>query len=55
MQKIIGAKSSDAVITKAWSGKNNRILKSRWTEAWTEPGAPETPSSPTRWTASAVS
>ena len=41
-QKIIAAKSTDARITKAWSGKNNRILASRWTEAWTEPGAPET-------------
>jgi NAD(P)H-dependent flavin oxidoreductase YrpB (nitropropane dioxygenase family) len=41
-QKIIGATSADAVITKAWSGKNNRILRSRWTDAWTRRDAPET-------------
>lgn len=40
--KILSARSSDAVVTKAWSGKNNRILKSNWTEAWTAPDAPET-------------
>lgn len=40
--KILDASSADAVITKAWSGKNNRILRSRWTDAWTEPDAPET-------------
>lgn len=41
-QKILAASSSDARITKAWSGKNNRILSSKWTEAWTAPDAPET-------------
>jgi NAD(P)H-dependent flavin oxidoreductase YrpB (nitropropane dioxygenase family) len=40
-EKILRSSSSDAVITKAWSGKNNRILKSRWTEAWTKPDAPD--------------
>jgi NAD(P)H-dependent flavin oxidoreductase YrpB (nitropropane dioxygenase family) len=41
-QKILTASSADAVITKAWSGKNNRILRSRWTDAWTSKDAPET-------------
>jgi len=40
-QKIIDSGSSDAVITKAWSGKNNRILRSNWTDAWTKRDAPE--------------
>ena len=41
-RKILAASSSDARVTKAWSGKNNRILASKWTEAWTTPDAPET-------------
>lgn len=40
-EKILRSSSADAVITKAWSGKNNRILKSRWTEAWAKPDAPD--------------
>ena len=40
-QKIVEASSADAMITKAWSGKNNRILRSRWTEAWTRRDAPD--------------
>ena len=39
-ERLLAAKSSDAILSKVWSGKNCRILRSKWTEAWDEPGAP---------------
>jgi NAD(P)H-dependent flavin oxidoreductase YrpB (nitropropane dioxygenase family) len=41
-QRILAAASSDAVVSKSWSGKNNRVLKSKWTEAWSARDAPDT-------------
>jgi len=42
LERLLAARSSDAILSKVWSGKNCRILRSGWTEAWEEPGAPET-------------
>lgn len=41
-ERLLAAQSSDAILSKVWSGKNCRILRSKWTEAWEEPGAPKT-------------
>ena len=41
-RRLLDANSDDAVLSKVWSGKNCRILRSRFTEAWEEPGAPST-------------
>ncbi len=35
------ATSSDTVRTRVYTGKPARLLKTRWTEAWAEEGAPE--------------
>ncbi len=35
------ATSSDTVRTRAYTGKPARLLKTKWTEAWAEDGAPE--------------
>jgi NAD(P)H-dependent flavin oxidoreductase YrpB (nitropropane dioxygenase family) len=40
-RKILAARSQDAVITRAYSGKPSRVLKSGWTEAWAAAGAPD--------------
>lgn len=40
-QKFIAAKSQDAIQQKFTTGKPLRSLKSKWTEAWSMPGAPE--------------
>lgn len=39
--KLLVAESSDTVITRASSGKPQRQLRSRWSEEWSSPGAPE--------------
>jgi NAD(P)H-dependent flavin oxidoreductase YrpB (nitropropane dioxygenase family) len=39
-ERLLAAKSGDAILSKVWSGKNCRILRSKWTEAWDETGAP---------------
>lgn len=36
------ATSSDTVRTRIYTGKPARLLKSKWTEAWNEEGAPDT-------------
>ena len=41
-QRLLKATSDDAILSKVWSGKNCRILRSKFTEAWDEPGAPPT-------------
>ncbi|HTY55758.1 MAG TPA: nitronate monooxygenase [Candidatus Binataceae bacterium] len=41
-ERLLKAKSEDAILSKVWSGKNCRILRSKFTEAWDEPGAPAT-------------
>jgi len=40
-EKLLAAESTDAVLTKAYTGKNCRILRSEWTDAWDQPGAPK--------------
>jgi NAD(P)H-dependent flavin oxidoreductase YrpB (nitropropane dioxygenase family) len=38
---LLAATSSDTVRSRVYSGKPARLLKNRWTGAWSEPGAPE--------------
>lgn len=38
---LLAASSADTVRTRIYSGKMARLVKSRWTEAWAESGAPE--------------
>ncbi len=38
---LLSATSSDTVRSRIYSGKPARLLKNRWTQAWTEPGAPD--------------
>jgi NAD(P)H-dependent flavin oxidoreductase YrpB (nitropropane dioxygenase family) len=38
---LLRATSSDTVRSRIYSGKPARLLRSRWTEAWSEPDAPE--------------
>ncbi|UJW28202.1 nitronate monooxygenase family protein [Saccharothrix sp. AJ9571] len=38
---LVAAKSSDTVRTRIYTGKPARLLKTRWTEAWTAPDAPD--------------
>ncbi|SEP35505.1 NAD(P)H-dependent flavin oxidoreductase [Amycolatopsis saalfeldensis] len=40
-QALVGATSADTVRTRIYTGKPARLLKTRWTEAWTAPDAPE--------------
>ncbi|SNR86089.1 NAD(P)H-dependent flavin oxidoreductase YrpB, nitropropane dioxygenase family [Haloechinothrix alba] len=40
-QALLGASSADTVRTRIFSGKPARLLKTRWTEAWSAPGAPD--------------
>ena len=40
-QALLAAGSSDTVRTRVYTGKPARLLKTRWTEAWAQPGAPE--------------
>ncbi|SES34062.1 NAD(P)H-dependent flavin oxidoreductase YrpB, nitropropane dioxygenase family [Lentzea xinjiangensis] len=40
-QALLAASSSDTVRTRIYTGKPARLLRTRWTEAWSEPGAPE--------------
>jgi NAD(P)H-dependent flavin oxidoreductase YrpB (nitropropane dioxygenase family) len=39
-QRLFAAGAEDAVQRKSFSGKSCRILKSKFTEAWEQPGAP---------------
>jgi NAD(P)H-dependent flavin oxidoreductase YrpB (nitropropane dioxygenase family) len=39
-EALLAATSSDTVRSRIYSGKPARLLKNRWTQAWTEPGAP---------------
>jgi NAD(P)H-dependent flavin oxidoreductase YrpB (nitropropane dioxygenase family) len=38
--RIFAAQSRDAVVTKAFTGKNGRVLRSRYTDAWEQKDAP---------------
>jgi NAD(P)H-dependent flavin oxidoreductase YrpB (nitropropane dioxygenase family) len=38
---LVRAGSDDTVRSRVYTGKPARLLKNRWTRAWTEPGAPE--------------
>lgn len=38
---LLGATSSDTVRSRIYSGKPARLLKTRWTDAWAEPDAPQ--------------
>jgi NAD(P)H-dependent flavin oxidoreductase YrpB (nitropropane dioxygenase family) len=38
---LVAAGSDQTVRSRVYSGKPARLLKSRWTDAWAEPGAPE--------------
>ncbi len=38
---FLRASSSDTVRTRVYTGKPARLLKTKWTEAWSEEGAPE--------------
>ncbi|KSZ56939.1 monooxygenase [Rhodococcus pyridinivorans KG-16] len=38
---LLGASSSDTVRSRIYSGKPARLLKTKWTEAWSKPDAPE--------------
>ncbi len=38
---LVAATSSDTVRTRIFSGKPARLLKTRWTQAWEKPDAPE--------------
>ncbi|HEU5007774.1 MAG TPA: nitronate monooxygenase family protein [Jatrophihabitantaceae bacterium] len=40
-QALVAAGSDQTVRARVYSGKPARLLKSRWTDAWAEPGAPE--------------
>jgi NAD(P)H-dependent flavin oxidoreductase YrpB (nitropropane dioxygenase family) len=40
-EALLAATSSDTVRSRIYSGKPARLLRNRWTQAWTEPGAPE--------------
>jgi NAD(P)H-dependent flavin oxidoreductase YrpB (nitropropane dioxygenase family) len=37
---LVAARSSDTVRSRVYSGKPARLLKTKWTQAWAEPGAP---------------
>ncbi|MDM4719395.1 nitronate monooxygenase family protein [Micromonospora sp. WMMA1363] len=39
-QALLAATSADTVRSRVYSGKPARLLRSRWTEAWNQPGAP---------------
>ncbi|MEU5840942.1 nitronate monooxygenase family protein [Rhodococcus sp. NPDC047139] len=38
---LLGASSADTVRSRIYSGKPARLLKTKWTEAWSKPEAPE--------------
>ena len=38
--RLFAAEARDAVTTKAFTGKNGRVLRSRYTDAWEQKGAP---------------
>jgi NAD(P)H-dependent flavin oxidoreductase YrpB (nitropropane dioxygenase family) len=40
-ESYLQAKSTDAVRTKAWTGKGCRLLRNDWTEAWENPVNPD--------------
>lgn len=41
LAKLVAAGSEDTTITRAHSGKPCRVVRSAWSDAWDEPGAPE--------------
>jgi NAD(P)H-dependent flavin oxidoreductase YrpB (nitropropane dioxygenase family) len=41
LERLVASGSEDTVITRAHSGKPCRVVRSAWTDAWDQPGAPE--------------
>jgi NAD(P)H-dependent flavin oxidoreductase YrpB (nitropropane dioxygenase family) len=41
-QRILSARSSETIVSRSYSGKNSRVLKSAWTDAWAAVDAPPT-------------
>lgn len=41
LARLAAAGSADTVVTRAHSGKPCRVVRSAWSDAWAEPGAPE--------------
>jgi len=41
-KRLFATPSNGAVLTKAWSGKQCRVMRSKYTDAWLEAGAPKT-------------
>ena len=41
-QMMFAAEAQDAVLSKSYTGKQCRVLRSQFTDAWEKPGAPET-------------
>jgi NAD(P)H-dependent flavin oxidoreductase YrpB (nitropropane dioxygenase family) len=39
-EALLAASSADTVRSRVYSGKPARLLRNRWTEAWSQPGAP---------------
>lgn len=39
-QRILAARSSETIVSRSYSGKNSRVLKSAWTDAWAAADAP---------------
>ena len=40
-EALLAASSADTVRSRIYSGKPARLLRNRWSQAWSEPGAPE--------------
>src|SRR6185503_11727140 len=40
-EALLAATSADTVRSRIYSGKPARLLRNRWTNAWSEAGAPE--------------
>ena len=40
-QQILEARTEDAVLSKAGTGKSARVLRNKWTQAWEQEGAPK--------------
>ncbi len=53
VQAYLDATSRDTVLSKAWTGKPCRMLKSKWTEIWDSPDSPDPLPMPLQWMATA--
>ena len=41
LQKLLAARSEDTLISRSYSGKTLRMIRSAWSDEWEAPGAPE--------------